>query len=324
MIEKKSQQNLDLPQRGLTLGQWKTLLENIGRQANLKVRTKTLGEFTPEEKDQAREIFRQINVLWREAQSRAGVFDRKPGEKPNKQELLNRVVPVGGGGFSSLEIGPGSGAGYPAGRGRGDRGRGRGGRDGREYQGIQWGTTPPVSEIINLDDSFYWSGVEPNPLGTISLNDFSRTGGRVLAEELFGGMSVPKKEVDQKIFNYLRNKGLYRNAQLRWDSNSDSSVLFVAVMSPQPGRPPTWSSYSFEQAVNASRVGQTYDELYDELSRGNSFDLFRKFAISLKREISRVIRQMNEYGAPAPLKKAARFYGAKWVRVLNAKIRDLA
>lgn len=311
----ESLEDFDLDEIGLTANQWMNVLYQINEEAKrLYAKAKEGDESIGDPKAaQQRAIMlnQKAKALLGQLRTAASNLDLKKEEYSTRKISPNDVTRFTPG------RGPGSGAGYPAGRGRGA------GRDGREYQDDireYYGTTPPIGMTINLDQSSLWAGVNPNPLGTISLNDFARTGGRVLAEDLFGGMSVPKKEVDQKIFNILRSRGLYRDRSTRfiWDKNSDQSYIRTSAGSNRP------ITYTLEKAVNMSKIGQTYSELYNRLSRGNSFELFRKFAISLKREISKVTRQMSEDRAPSVLIKNARRFGPKWIRVLNAKIRDLS
>lgn len=317
----ESLEEFDLDEIGLTANQWMNVLYQINEEAKRLYSKAKKGDESVGDPKAAQQRAIMLNqrakALLGQLRTAASNLDLK------KEEYSTRKISPSDVTRFTPGRGPGSGAGYSAERERGGRGRGRGGPDGREYQDdIQqyYGTTPPIGMTINLDQSSLWAGVEPNPLGIISLDDFARTGGRVLAEDLFAGMPVPRKEVDQKIFNFLRNRGLYRDRSTRffWDQNSNQSYIITSAGAPKP------ITYTLEQAVNMSKTGQTYDELYDKLSRGNSFDLFRKFATSLKREISRVTWQMSEDGAPSVLIKNARRFGPKWVRVLNAKIRDLS
>jgi len=314
----ESLEDFDLDEIGLTANQWMNVLYQINEEAKrLYSKAKKGDEYIGDPKAaQQRAIMlnQRAKALLGQLRTAASNLDLK------KEEYSTRKISPSDVTRFTPGRGVGSGAGYSADREKSDRGAGRD-RDGREYQGIQWGTTAPISDIINLDEGSYWAGVTPNPLGTISLNDFNRIGGRVLAQELFGGMPVPKQEIDQRIFNFLRKKGLLRDSQLRWSKENQTSYVVPSQVYQRNEfhRPP----FPLERLVNDSKIGKNYDELYDRLSRRNSFNLFRKFAISLKREISKVIREMSEYGAPAPLKKSARFHGAKWISALNAKIREL-
>lgn len=332
-MNKKAQdfelEGFELEDIGLTIEEWRSTLIKINDEAKRLYNKAKLSEQdkeNPEAKEMTAKAQRKALMLHRRAKAlmtqlarAVQNLDIKRNEYSTKK-LSPRDIESGAGRRRTREN-VGSGAGYSA-----SRNRGRGGPDGIEYRDdIQeyYGTTPPIGMTINLDQSSLWAGVKPNPLGTISLNDFARTGGRVLAEDLFSGMPVSKPEVDQKIFNFLRSKGLLRTSQLHWSEENQASY----VWSPQGYGANVRTRllpYPLERIVNESQTGQTYDELYDRFSRSNSFELFRKFAISLKREISRVTRQMSKDGAPSVLIKNARRFGPKWVRVLNAKIEDLA